>query len=235
MRHVPPDWTLSVEGAAAAIHVVATERRHGDLDLAVAGDLLERRRRAIVDAPWSWCRQVHGAAVHVVEAPGAVAGVEGDGLCTAVPATPISVRVADCAPVVLADPGGFVAVLHAGWRGLMAGIIAEGVEAMGRLGATAMVAVLGPCIRPERYEFGAADLDRVVDRFGPAVVGTTSEGRPALDMPAAVRAALDEHGIAIAAVLGGCTAAEDDRRWSHRGRGERERQAVVAWIEGGRP
>lgn len=235
MRHTSPDWSLATGGDAGAIHVVATERRHGDLDLEVADDLLESRRRAIVDAPWSWCRQVHGTAVHVVEAPGAVAGLDGDGLCTMIPAAPISVRIADCAPVVLADPGGFVAVLHAGWRGLMAGIIAEGVDAMGRLGATEMVAVLGPCIRPERYEFGAADLDRVVDRFGSGVAGTTSEGRPALDMPAAVRAALDERGIAIAAVLGGCTAAEDDRRWSHRGRGERERQAVVAWIEGAQP
>ncbi|MFN3217100.1 MAG: laccase domain-containing protein [Acidimicrobiales bacterium] len=235
IRHAPPDWTLSAGGGARAIHVVATERRHGDLDVNVAADLLDTRRRAIVDAPWSWCHQVHGAAVHVVEAPGAVAGLDGDGLCTAVSAAPISVRVADCAPVVLADPAGLVAVLHAGWRGLMAGIIAEGAAAMGRLGATEMVAVLGPCIRPDRYEFGADDLGRIIDRFGPAVAGTTSEGRPALDLPTAVRAALDEHGIDIAAILGGCTAAEDDRRWSHRARGERERQAVVAWIDGVAP
>jgi YfiH family protein len=230
MRHAPPDWTLTTQDGAGSIHVVATERRHGDLDVQVPADLLVGRRRAIVDAPWSWCHQVHGAAVHVVDSPGAVAGADGDGLCTTVPAAPISVRVADCAPVVLADPAGVVAVLHAGWRGLMGGIIAEGVASMGRLGATDMVAVLGPCIRPERYEFGAADLGRVIDRFGPTVAGTTSEGRPALDMPAAVRSALGEHGIEIVAVLGGCTADEDDRRWSHRGRGERERQAVVAWI-----
>jgi YfiH family protein len=232
MRHAPPDWTLSTREGAAAIHVVATERRHGDLDAGLAAEVLDSRHRAIVDAPWSWCHQVHGPDVHVVDSPGAVAGVDGDGLCTTVHAAPISVRVADCAPVVLADPSGVVAVLHAGWRGLMGGIIAEGVAAMGRLGATEMVAVLGPCIRPERYEFGDADLGRVIDRFGPTVAGSTDEGRPALDMPAAVSAALGEHGIEIVAVLGGCTAAQADRRWSHRGRGERERQAVVAWIGG---
>jgi polyphenol oxidase len=235
MRHAPPDWTLETDCGAGAIHVVATERRHGDLDVQVDANLLDSRRRAIVDAPWSWCHQVHDAAVHVVASPGAVTGVDGDGLCTTVPAAPISVRVADCAPVVLADPAGVVAVLHAGWRGLMAGIIAEGVAAMGRLGATDMVAVLGPCIRPDRYEFGVADLGRVIDRFGPSVAATTGDARPALDLPAAVRSALGEHGIEIVAVLGGCTAAEDDRRWSHRGRGERERQAVVAWIDEMRP
>jgi hypothetical protein len=229
MRHVPPDWSLTT-GGAQAINVVATERRHGDLDVHLASELLDARHRAIVDAPWSWCHQVHGADVHEVGSPGAVAGADGDGLCTTVAGAPISVRTADCAPIVLADPAGAVAVLHAGWRGLMAGIVAQGVAAMRRLGATEMVAVLGPCIRPERYAFGAVDLAGVVDRFGPSVEGRTIEGRPALDMPAAVRSALAEHDIDIVAVLGGCTAAEHERRWSHRGRGERERQAVVAWI-----
>lgn len=231
MLHAPPDWTLTSHGGEATVHVIATERRHGDLDLQVDAEVLRRRHRAIVDAPWSWCRQVHGADVHVVSEPGSVTGIEGDGLCTAAAAAPISVRVADCAPVVLADPGGFVAVLHAGWRGLMAGVIGEGVAAMRGLGADAMVAVLGPCIRPARYEFGAADLDRVADRFGPTVVGVTDQGRPALDLPAAVESALAEHAIGVVAVLGGCTAGEADRRWSHRARAERRRQAVVAWIE----
>lgn len=231
MRHLSPDWTLATSDGLGAVHVIATERVHGDLDAQVAPGILERRRRAIVDAPWSWCHQVHGADVHPVTAPGAVTGIAGDGLCTAIVAAPISVRVADCAPVVLADPGGVVAVLHAGWRGLMAGVIAAGVGAMEERGADAMVAVLGPCIRPARYEFGPADLDRVVDRFGPSVEGLTDDGRPALDLPATVECALREHGVEVVAVLGDCTAAEADRRWSHRGRGDRERQAVVAWID----
>jgi polyphenol oxidase len=231
MRHAPADWTLEAGGGVSAIHVVVSERRHGDLDVTVAPEVLEARRRAIVDAPWSWCHQVHGPDVHVVASPGAVAGTEGDGLCTAATAAPISVRVADCAPVVLADPAGIVGIVHAGWRGLMAGVIDNGVAAMRSLGATSLVAVLGPCIRPELYEFGATDLGPIIDRFGPEVAATTRDGHPALDLPAAVRSALGDHGIEIVALLGGCTAGEGDRRWSHRARGERERQAVIAWIE----
>lgn len=234
MHHAPADWTLG-SGAGPVIAVVATERHHGDLGTQVASASLVVRQRAIVDAPWSWCHQVHGADVHVVDAPGSVTGVDGDGLCTAAAEAPISVRIADCAPVVLADPRGVVAVLHAGWRGLMAGVIANGVATMAALGATQPVAVLGPCIRPARYAFGAEDLARVAERFGPTVRGTTLDGRPALDLPAGVAAALAEHDVELVAAIGGCTAAEGDRRWSHRARGDGQRQAVVAWIERGTP
>jgi copper oxidase (laccase) domain-containing protein len=84
--------------------------------------------------------------------------------------------------------------------------------------------VLGPCIHAECYEFGPEDLDRVASRLGEGVRGTTSWGAPALDVPAAVRASLAE-----VVDLDVCTACSAEH-WSHRARGEKERQVVVAWM-----
>ena len=73
----------------------------------------------------------------------------------------------------------------------MAGVVEATVATMRSLGATEVSAVLGPCIAPHAYRFSAPDLGPVAERFGPAVVALDSSGFPALDLPAAVRAALD--------------------------------------------
>ncbi len=100
---------------------------------------------------------------------------------------------------------------------------------MRRLGATEVVAHVGPCIGPECYEFGAADLDDLRQRFGATVVATTAAGAPALDMVALVAASLAEVDVEVAS-SGPCTAC-DDRYWSHRGRGDLGRQAMAVWLE----
>lgn len=231
MEHLPPTWSRTLDDGRTA-YLIATERRHGDLAVGQDADIVERRRRSIVDAPWAWFRQVHGAHVVTVTEPGLGAGTEADAAVTRLGDAPLAVQIADCAPVALVDDRGVIGVAHAGWRGLVGGVLEATVGAMARLGATAPVAVLGPCIRPAAYEFGAADLDAVVAALGPSVRGRTADGRPALDMPAAVRAVLDGLGVEVVADVGSCTAADADRRWSHRARTERERQAVVVWIGG---
>lgn len=115
-------------------------------------------------------------------------------------------------------------MVHAGWRGILAGVIPAALDAMRALGARDVHAVLGPCIHAECYEFGADELDAIAGRLGDRVRGTTSWGTPALDMPAAVRALLPE--LEDRSV---CTACSPNH-WSHRARGDRERQAVVAWM-----
>ena len=80
---------------------------------------------------------------------------------------------------------------HAGWRGLMAGVIPRTVDRMRALGAGEITAALGPCIHAECYEFSPDDLDTVAARLGDGVRSLTRGGAPALDVPAAVRAALD--------------------------------------------
>lgn len=224
-------WSTSV-GDGRSAGVVVTDRRHGDFAIAQPRSVLEARQRAVVDAPWSWLHQVHGSHVVNVTVPGEHAGADGDALCTELSGAPVAVQVADCAPVALIGARGVVGVAHAGWRGLVADVIAGLASQMTALDAGSLVAVLGPCIHPSAYEFGAEDLAVVEARFGPGVRGRTTSGGLALDMPATVRLALDELDVPLVHRIGGCTAAEADRRWSHRARNDPQRQAMVVWMEG---
>src|SRR5205085_6573345 len=124
---------------------------------------------------------------------------------TATRGLPLAVLTADCAPVALACDDA-IGVVHAGHRGLEHGVIEAAVAALRDIGRGPVRAYLGPCIRPARYEFGAADLARLVARLGPEVEGHTADGRPALDIPAAVRAALRNAGVDVFTDGGVCTA-----------------------------
>jgi copper oxidase (laccase) domain-containing protein len=210
-------------------HHVFTDQRAGDLAVSGPEVDLAARRRAIHPAPWTWLRQQHGASVVVVTRPGEHAGAEADAVVTTAVDAPIAVVTADCAPVVL-DGDGAVAVVHAGWKGLVAGVLEATVQVMTDLGHPPVAAHLGPCIRARCYEFGGADLADVASRYGPSVVGTTSWGTPALDVAAAVRAACGWTDLPLTDV-GTCTACSSVH-WSHRARAEGGRQAAVAWLSG---
>lgn len=186
------------------------------------------RRRAVVDLPWTWLRQVHSDAVVRVRWPGDRAGSTADAAVTDQRGCAIAVLTADCAPVVLASPQGVLGVAHAGWRGLAAGVVERTVEAMVGLGAASVAAVVGPCIRTECYEFGVEDLDGVAQSVGPELRGRTARGGPALDLVAGVRAALGRAGVDDVDEHAACTVCMPG--WfSWRGRGERQRQATVVW------
>jgi YfiH family protein len=214
-------------------NVVFTDRRAGDLGHAgehvhsVRPDV-EARRRAVVDLPWTWLRQVHGDRVVVVTEPGGGAGQRADAAVTDRPGCALAVLTADCAPVALVATEGVVGVAHAGWRGLLGGVLERTADVMRGNRATDVRAVLGPCIRPECYEFGRDDLARVAGRLGDGVRATTATGAPALDLPAAVRAALAQVGIAEVHDAGVCTACSRVH-FSHRARRELGRQALVVW------
>jgi YfiH family protein len=198
----------------------------------------ENRRRLVAavgpDAGrWVWLRQVHGDTVVVVEdstaASCATAGPpEADAAVTAVPGTALCVLVADCAPIALVGTRA-VGVVHAGWPGLEAGVVGAAVAALRGLEPSPdgpVRAVLGPCIHPGRYEFGAEHLDRLVGRLGDGVAAATDWGTPALDIPAAVRLELARAGVHDLVDLDVCTAASPDH-FSHRRDGVTGRQAVV--------
>lgn len=210
-----------------------TSRADGDLGHAGA-DVTEvradvaQRRRAVVDLPWTWLRQVHGTDVVRVTAPGAGAGARADGAVTAEPGCALAVLCADCAPVAMASPEGVVAVAHAGWRGALGGVLQRTVAEMRALGATSVEAAVGPCIGAECYAFGEAELAAVESRYGPSVRSTTATGAPALDLGAAVRVALAEAGVERVESSGVCTACSPDH-FSWRARSEQQRQAVVVW------
>jgi len=210
-----------------------TGRSEGDMGHAgervveVAPDVAARRR-AVLDRPWTWLRQVHGDVVVGVVAPGGSSGLVADAAVTAEAGCPLAVLTADCAPVVLASAEGVLGAAHAGWAGLFAGVIERTVDAMGDLGATSVRAVIGPCIRAECYEFGVDDLDRIAGHLGPEVRATDRRGAPALDLAAGVRAALLRAGVDDVDDLGSCTACSTGW-YSWRARGERQCQATVVW------
>jgi copper oxidase (laccase) domain-containing protein len=170
-------------------------------------------------------RQVHGAEVVLVDEPGQHAGVEADAAVTFAPGARLAVRTADCVPIVLWRGGEALAVVHAGWRGLAAGIVGSALDAMG--GATD--ALVGPHIRRGCYEFGGHDLDVVAAALGDEVRSTTAWGTPALDLTVAVRAALA--GVPRVADAGACTACSDIY-FSWRARRDDGRFATIAGLDG---
>jgi copper oxidase (laccase) domain-containing protein len=192
-----------------------------------------------------WVRQVHGSAVVVVPSegppgpetpPGAdprvlLAG-EGDALVSSAAGVALVVLTADCASIALGSAEGVMGAVHAGWRGLEAGVVRRAVEAMEALGASEVVGALGPCIHPGCYEFSEPDLDRVAAALGDQVRGRTGAGRPALDLPAAVSAALAAAGARQRVGVDACTGCSGGY-FSHRARGDAGRQALVVWSSGG--
>jgi copper oxidase (laccase) domain-containing protein len=144
----------------------------------------------------------------------------------------LSVFAADCAPVALLADGA-VGIVHAGWRGLLAGVVDHAVLALRDLAPDPIRAVVGPCIGPECYEFGTVDLDTMADAFGMVVRARSSEGRPALDLRMAVASALDRAGVSSVELEGGCTSCGTlggSPLFSSRTRGDEQRQAGVVWL-----
>jgi copper oxidase (laccase) domain-containing protein len=184
----------------------------------------------------AWARQVHGTTVVTVDRPGCAG--EADALVTATPGLRVAVRAADCGPLVLAPTGGrpCVAVVHVGWRGGRDGVVAAAAATVRELaGVPGVTGWLGPCIHPCCYRFGADDLDEVAAALGPQVRGTTADGLPALDLPAAVAAAAAAAGVELDGADGRCTACHVDGSgrptlFSHRARGDAARHGVLACL-----
>jgi YfiH family protein len=168
--------------------------------------------------------QVHSA--RVLRAAPAVRGEQADGLWTDEPGLPILALTADCLPIALARIGRgrrAVAVLHAGWRGLLGGIVEAGVRA---LGDGELVAAIGPGIGPCCYEVGEDVAAPFRERFGHDVV---RGGR--LDLWTSAERALREAGIERVDRFDRCTACEPDTFFSHRrDAGRTGRQGVIAYV-----
>lgn len=216
-----------------------TTRAEGDFALTADQAALAARRRGVVDLPWFWLEQTHGGDVVTVVGPEdvEVRGRSADALVTAVPKVALAIQHADCAPLLLWSPEGVIGIAHAGWRGLQAAIVEHTAEAMRGLGATTIDAELGPCIHVECYEFDAADLGSLRDRYGDRVIGRTAKGRPALDLVATVGAAAEVAGIDLWVskidIGDDCTSCNDGKFFSFRARGESGRMATVIWREDG--
>lgn len=175
--------------------------------------------------------QVHGRAVARVGPTSRVAEVrriEADALVTDVAGVAIGVRTADCVPILIADrERGAVAAVHAGWRGLVAGVIGAALEALGA-SPSALVAVIGPHAR--ELEVGP-DVAREIARACGSEVILERSPRPWADMARAARLQLEAGGVREIDDVGGCTLREAERFFSHRrdaGRTGRHLSAIVA-------
>jgi YfiH family protein len=170
--------------------------------------------------------QVHSARVRQAEP--ATRGEHADGLWTDEPGLPILAMSADCLPIALGRTDGrrpAISVLHAGWKGLLAGIVASGVEA---LGGGSLAAAIGPGIGPCCYAVGEEVAAPFRERFGDDVV---REGR--LDLWTSAERALHAAGVEQVKRLDRCTACEPETFFSHRrDRGITGRQGVIAYVTG---
>ncbi len=215
------------------------------------GAVVENRRRlggavaAGRGLRWQWLSQVHGPGVVTVGRPAPRAGSggpagdasapgrdpaspeapEGDASVTAAEGVALAVLTADCAPVALAGRTA-VSAVHAGWRGLEAGVVGAAVSALRDLDDGPVSALVGPCIRAHHNEFGAGDLDRLARRFGDGVRSRTPAGTPAFDLAGGVAVALARAGVEEIDDVGICTVCSGDL-FSHRRDGVTGRQAMV--------
>jgi YfiH family protein len=190
-----------------------------------------RSAGSITEEPWPFAealgvsaerivssRQVHGAELAFHDAPVAQAEAA-DGHVLRAPGPIGLVYVADCIPVAVAGPKG-AAILHCGWRGLAAGIVARGVEVVG-----ATHAAVGPGIGPCCFEVG----DEVLDEFAELGEGVASGHM--LDLPEVTRRLLRRAGVVQIESENICTRCEPELFFSHRRDGRPNRQAGLAWLE----
>ncbi|MCX6390064.1 MAG: polyphenol oxidase family protein [Solirubrobacterales bacterium] len=166
-------------------------------------------------------QQVHGARVVTAEA--ANNQVEADGLWMSFPGVCALVQTADCLPVMIANASS-VAMLHAGWRGLSAGILGAGVASLRSVDSSEIVAVLGPCAGACCYQVG----DLVRDAFDEQAVFAGDK----LDLQATAALMLLAAGVVEVAKIERCTICDPERRYfSHRAtNGTTGRQGSVAWL-----
>jgi YfiH family protein len=222
------------EGAFASLNVAVGP---GD-DPACVAENLRRFADAIGVEPGRLFQvsQVHGAEVRVIEPSDerlAVLPEHGDGLVTWDGGSAIGVRVADCVPVLVHDPEqNGVAALHAGWRGVAAGIVHVGAALLARRSGTSagMVAAIGPCIGVCCFEVGEEVVDALAQAVPEDGVVDRSRAKAHVDLRLAVRRQLNAIGISDDRIddVGGCTKCDAERFFSHRRDGARSGRLLGA-------
>jgi YfiH family protein len=208
----------------------------GDDPNAVAAN--RTRLRAALPTEPAWLKQVHGArVVDASEASAVASPIAADAAVANRPGVVAAAMMADCMPVLLADAGGRgVAVAHAGWRGLAAGVIQAAVRALReRLGdpSAGLIAYLGPAIGPDHFEVGHEVLDAARTNLAgaDAAFAASGPGKYLADLFSLGRMALAQEGVD--AVFGGgvCTYCDAARFYSHRRDRVTGRHAALIWLE----
>lgn len=174
--------------------------------------------------------QVHGGAVHVPApdvAPADTFRVEADALVATAPGMAVAIRVADCVPVLLADPAtGRVAAAHAGWRGVVKGVVGAALDALETPHPGAVIAAIGPSIGPCCFEVGDEVAAEIAASTAPDVVLPRAGEKPRVDLWRAVERQLRARGVGDVTTLGRCTVCEPGAFFSFRRDGARSGRMV---------
>lgn len=171
-----------------------------------------------ISPDWAFVSQVHGLGVAEAIAPGWLG--QADAIYTTQTGLPMTIATADCVPIILEGPA-VAAVIHAGWRGLDAGVISATLGAIAANGRAVTRAAIGPGIGPCCYEVGKD----VADRFD-GFVTTTKEGAVSVDL-----AAVSAHELGGLATwkADACTSCGEGFN-SFRRNATIDRQVAVAWL-----
>lgn len=224
-------------------------KRSGD-DLAAVHENRARLLRFADIDNVAWLQQVHGA--DVVRADDVLArsradhtSTLADASVTGTPGTVCVVMIADCMPVLLCDPDGrAVGAAHAGWRGLVGGVVertAQRVAELAHIDTSALHAYLGPSIGPRTFEVGADVRDAFMNAAASAereatarafVAHPTAGDKYLADLPALAHIRLQRLGITQAQVSGGdrCTVTEREHFYSYRRDRDTGRMAALIWL-----
>ena len=189
--------------------------------------------RGLLPAEPRWLAQVHGAQVAVHARADAGAVPTADAAVAAAPGLVCAVLTADCMPVLLCDEsGGRVAVAHAGWRGMAAGVIENAVRAMG-VEPARLLAWMGPAIGPGAFEVGPEVREAFVagDAGADEAFRAHRPGKYMADLYALARRRLDRAGVARVSGGAYCTYTETERFFSYRREKRSGRMGAFVWIE----
>ncbi|MBI3574298.1 MAG: peptidoglycan editing factor PgeF [Gammaproteobacteria bacterium] len=239
---VHPDWP-----APTHVRALTTTRRGGVSrgpyesfnlgdHVGDAADDVQRNRALLREAltlPSEpvWLKQVHG--VNVVDTASVNVGATADGAWVDRPGVVCAVLTADCLPVFLCNRQGTkVGLLHAGWRGLTAGVVEVGLRALATPGAE-LLAWLGPAIGPDSYEVGDDVRNAFLAQDAGAAVcfHAHGAGRWRADLYALARRRLQAQGVNAIYSGNFCTLREPERFFSFRRDGATGRMASLIWLD----
>src|SRR5579859_6684424 len=241
----PEEWIVPAWPAPAHVRALITTRNGGrsagpyasmNLGLSVGDDpvIVESNRRLLktfLPAEPNWLNQVHGT--RVVKAESLAEPAEADASVATSPGCVSVVMVADCLPILITDRiGSIVAVAHAGWRGLAAGIIENTIRAI-EARPEHLLAYLGPAIGPSAFEVGdeVRDAFTAVDRAAQAAFRPHQPGKWLADLFLLARQRLAKAGLVNIYGGGQCTYSDPARFFSHRRDKVSGRMAALIWIE----
>ena len=239
---IVPDWNAPprVRAFVTTRHGGVSRGEHASLNLGTrCGDDPEHvaRNRLIVreslPAMPRWLAQVHGTAVADLDRAGGNDVPAADAATVSKPGVVAAVLTADCMPLFLCEASGQrLAVVHAGWRGMSAGVIENALAALGAPSAS-VIAWMGPTIGPAAFEVGPEVREAFVAAdpgAGDAFVAHR-EGKFMADLYTLARRRLARAGVTRVGGGGFCTYRDSERFFSYRRVKESGRMGAFAWLE----